>query len=354
MSKKILHIAPQNFAGMPLDFVRMHRAAGDISNLVTIYKNTLNFDEDITLGFELPKGKGAKLWRDAKISKSGKPELKYVKPKNVLEKIYFDLRDLKNKNKIESLIKDKGLYGFDIYHFDGGMDFFRDLRFAKELKRRGKKIVCCYFGSDLRTRGIFRELDEMSDLNLTVEFDHLEMHDKINYLYFPFDVFGYEIKKRNNKKLKIIHSPTNRLFKGTDKIIKVINEIESERQIEFVLLENMDRDKVLEIKSECDLAIDQVGGELGGTGYGKNSLESLSMGIPTFTEFSADYLYFIKDNPFIHSTIDTLKENMIQLIDNEILRNEVSLKGRIWAEKYHSFRSVNERLTEYYKSSELI
>ncbi|MEZ4691086.1 MAG: hypothetical protein R3A12_13365 [Ignavibacteria bacterium] len=194
----------------------------------------------------------------------------------------------------------------------------------------------------------------MSDLNLTVEFDHLEMHDKINYLYFPFDVFGYEIKKRNNKKLKIIHSPTNRLFKGTDKIIKVINEIESERQIEFVLLENMDRDKVLEIKSECDLAIDQVGGELGGTGYGKNSLESLSMGIPTFTEFSADYLYFIKDNPFIHSTIDTLKENMIQLIDNEILRNEVSLKGRIWAEKYHSFRSVNERLTEYYKSSELI
>ncbi|MEZ4691087.1 MAG: hypothetical protein R3A12_13370 [Ignavibacteria bacterium] len=72
-----------------------------------------------------------------------------------MEKIYFDLRDLKNKNKIESLIKDKGLYGFDIYHFDGGMDFFRDLRFAKELKRRGKKIVCCYFGSDLRTRGDF-------------------------------------------------------------------------------------------------------------------------------------------------------------------------------------------------------
>ena len=120
------------------------------------------------------------------------------------------------------------------------MDFFRDLRFAKELKKRGKKIVCCYFGSDLRTRGIFKELDEMSDLNLTVEFDHLEMHDNINYYLFPFDDKEYEIKKKNNKKIKIIHSPTNRIFKGTDKIINVINEIEKERQIEFILLENMD------------------------------------------------------------------------------------------------------------------
>lgn len=354
MSKNILHIAPQNFAGMPLDFVKMHRAAGDRSNLVTMFKNTLNFEEDISLGIELPSGTGAKKWRDAKISKSEVPGLKFIKAKNIFEKIYFDLRDIKNKSKIETLIKDKNLYDFDIYHFDGGMDLFRDLRFAKELKKRGKKIVCCYFGSDLRTRGIFRELDEMSDLNLTVEFDHLAIHSNINYLFFPFDVSKYEIRKKNNDKIKIIHSPTNRLFKGTDKIISVISEIEKERQIEFILLENIDREKVLEIKSGCDLAIDQVGGELGGSGYGKNSLENLSMGIPTFTEFSEDYLFFVKENPFVHSTIDTLKENMIRMIDNEILRNEVSLKGRLWAEKYHSFRSVNEKLLEYYKSNSVI
>lgn len=354
MSKNILHIAPQNFAGMPLDFVKMHRAAGDRSSLVTIYKNTLNFEEDISLGLELPSGKGAKKWRDSKITKSGKPELKFVAPKNIFEKTYFVMRDLKNKSKLESLIKDKDLFNFDICHFDGGMDLFRDLRFAKELKRRKKKIVCCYFGSDLRTRGIFRELDEISDLNLTVEFDHLAIHGNIKYLFFPFDVNSYEIKKKNNKKIKIIHSPTNRLFKGTDKILKVINEIGKERRIEFLLLENMDREKVLEIKSGCDLAIDQVGGELGGSGYGKNSLENLSMGIPTFTEFTKEYLQFIRENPFIHSTIDTLRENMIRLIDNEILRNEISLRGRLWAEKYHSFNSVYAKLQEYYKSSSVI
>ncbi len=112
--------------------------------------------------------------------------------------------------------------------------------------------------------------------------------------------------------------------------------------------------KVLEIKSQCDLAIDQVGGELGGSGYGKNSIENLSMGVPTFTEFTEEYLGFIKDNPFIHSTVDTLKDNLIRLIDNESLRNEFAVKGRKWVEQYHSYKSVNAMLQDYYKNNNIL
>jgi glycosyltransferase involved in cell wall biosynthesis len=337
---------------MPLDFVKMHKSKGDESRLITLYKNTVNFEEDICLDFKLPAGKGAKIWRDSKVS-SGSPKLKFNQPKNLAEKIFFQLRDEVNKPVINNIINEFDLFSYDIYHFDGGMDFFRDLRFSRELKKRGKKIVCCYYGSDLRTRGIFKELDEMSDLNLTVEYDHLSLHKNINYIFFPFDISGYDIKKKNNKKIKIIHSPTNRKFKGTDKILNVINELDKQRQIDFILIENMDRTKVLEIKSGCDLAIDQVGGEMGGTGYGKNSIENLSMGVPTFTEFTEDYLGFIKENPFIHSTIKTLEENIIRLIDNEILRNEISISGRIWVEKYHSFDPVNKMLQEYYKKNSI-
>jgi hypothetical protein len=339
---------------MPLDFVKMHREFGAESRLITLFKNTIHFEEDICLNFNLPSGKKAKLWRDSKIEKTFAPKMKYIRPKNLLEKIFFELRDERNKTKINRAIKDYDLFNYDIYHFDGGMDFFRDLRFAKELKKKGKKIVCCYYGSDLRTRGIFKELDEMSDLNLTVEFDHLLLHKSINYIFFPFDDKDYEIKKKNNKKIKIIHSPTNRKFKGTDKILNVINEIDKERQIEFILIENMDRDKVIEIKGGCDLAIDQIGGEMGGSGYGKNSIENLSMGVPTFTEFSEEYLMFIKENPFIHSTVETLKSNLIKMIDNEILRNEFAIKGRLWVEKYHSYDSVNTMLQVYYKKYNIL
>ncbi|MEP7146227.1 MAG: hypothetical protein ABI792_04370, partial [bacterium] len=143
MPLKILHIAPQNFAGMPYDFVRMDKSTGADSRLITLFKNTINFEEDICFNFRLPGGKAAKRWRDSKITKTSLPELKYNQPDNIIEKIYFSLRDERNKNKINSAIKKYDLYDYDIYHFDGGMDFFRDLRFAKELKKRQKKIVTC-------------------------------------------------------------------------------------------------------------------------------------------------------------------------------------------------------------------
>lgn len=346
---KILHIAPQNFAGMPMDFVNMHREFGIESRLITIYKNTLDFEEDISMNLPIRTGKLAKKWRDSKIE-----ELRYYKPKNFLEAAYFKFRDFKNKNNINYYIENYNLYDYDIYHFDGGMDLFRDLRFAKELKKRGKKIICCYFGSDLRTRGIFKELDDMSELNLTVEYDHLALYKDLHYLFFPFDIKSYPYLFKFSPKIKIIHSPTNRIFKGTNKILKVIEELKKERDFEFILAENMDREKVIRLKRECNLAIDQVGGELGGTGYGKNSIENLSMGLPTITEFAGDYLKFIPENPFITCDINTLKDSLINLIDNPELLKTYSENGRKWVEKYHSFEAVHSKLMDSYKSKNII
>lgn len=336
---------------MPLDFVRMHSQAGYESHLITLYKNTLDFEEDICINLDLPVNRISKKWRDSKVSVSdfdSTGKIKYYKPKNVFESIFFKLRDYKNSRLVKQYIESYNLYDYDIYHFDGGMDLYRDTRFAKELKKRKKKIVCCYFGSDLRTRGIFRELDEISDLNLTIEFDHLKLHPDINYIFFPFNVSDFNINKPNNKTLKIIHSPTNRLFKGTEKIIRVIEEVKKSRDIEFILAEKMSRKELLKLKSGCDIAIDQIGGVSGGTGYGKNSIENLSMGLPTITEFTKEYLDFIPENPFIHCTEDTLRETIIKITDNRKVLDDYSDKGREWAEKYHSFESVNRALTELY------
>ncbi len=331
---------------MPFDFMKMQSEAGYKSRLVTLFQNSLNFEEDLTLEFKLPVNKAAKIWRDSKMS-----GLKYYKPKNVLESTYFKLRDLKNSSKIFNFIEENNLYDYDVYHFDGGMDFFRDLRFAKVLKSMGKKIVCCYFGSDLRSRGVFKKLDEMSDLNLTVEFDHLQLHKNINYLFFPFDVKKVEYKFMQSDKLRIIHSPTNRLYKGTDKILKVIDDLKKSHDFEFILAENVPREKLLEMKRECNLSIDQVGGELGGSGYGRNSIENLAMGLPTITEFFGEYLDFLPENPFITCDINNLKDTIIRFIKSADLIKKYSENGRNWVEKYHSYESVNKKVEELYSEN---
>ena len=65
---KILHLAPQNYAGVPYSFFDMHNACGDYSRLVTFHKNPLNFPEDICLELPLPTFNFAKAWRRKKVA----------------------------------------------------------------------------------------------------------------------------------------------------------------------------------------------------------------------------------------------------------------------------------------------
>ena len=45
---KILHIAPENFAGVPLTIVKAERELGHYSRLITFYKSS-GFEQDINL-----------------------------------------------------------------------------------------------------------------------------------------------------------------------------------------------------------------------------------------------------------------------------------------------------------------
>ena len=353
---KILHIAPLNFAGVPYDFYKMHNACGDKSRIVTLHKNERIFPEDICLNLPLPNQTLAKLLRKQKVESleiSGRTTAHFFESKNIFEKTYYKLYDFLIQPKIENAINEYSLNDFDIIHYDGGLDFYRDSKQALKWKKQGKKIVCCYYGSDLRIRGLIKELDEISDLNLTSEFDHLSLKKDLKYLFYPYDVSELPKKKeKTSSVIKIVHSPTNRKYKGTELIISVIDKIRKERNIEFLLMENVERQKLLEIKSECDISIDQVGGTMGGTGYGKAGLETLAMGIPTITNMTKDYADWLPENPFVvANNFDELYKSLVELIDNESYRIENGEKGIDWVKKYHSIESVNEELKRLYKTS---
>lgn len=356
---KILHIAPLNFAGVPYDFYKMHNSVGDHSRIVTLHKNERIFPEDICLNLPLPNQSLAKKLRRKKVNdleKTDRSIVHYFQTKNIFDQTYYFLYDLFAQPKIEKAITDYGLNDFDIIHYDAGLDFFRNSKQALKWKKQGKKIVCCYYGSDLRIRGLIKEMDEISDLNLTSEFDHLSLKKDLHYLFYPYDVSELPVKKgRKNDRIKIVHSPTNRKYKGTDLIISVIEKVKKERDIEFLLLENIPRQNLLKIKSECDICIDQVGGTMGGTGYGKAGLETLAMSIPTITNMTKDYADWLPENPFVvANNFDELFGVLIKLIDNENLRNDLGQKGIEWVNKYHSFESVDKELKRLYKISGII
>jgi glycosyltransferase involved in cell wall biosynthesis len=359
---KILHVAPLNVAGVPFSMMDMQRRSGSEARLVTLHQSDFAFPEDICLNIPLPRNPLARWWRASKqyqlssdSHESDKPEshLPTHGPKNVFERAYFTFDDRRREPIVRRAIEKYHLDEFDIIHYDGGVDFFRDSRLARRWKKEGKKIVCHYMGSDLRVRGIDPTMDGLSDLNLTNESDHLLRHSNIHYIYLPFDAAALALRTQENKRLRIIHSPTNRAMKGTDFIIPVMEAIRKVRDVEFVLVENKPHQEVIHIKESCDLAIEQVG-NLGGTGYGRNSLETLAMGIPTITEMTPDYVAWLPQNPFVLATRETLYASVLQLLDNAELRRELKERGRQWVLKYHSYSAVHQQLMGLYREHNII
>ena len=340
---KILHISPEHYTGTLMTFVKTHRELGNESRLVTMYPNWCGYEEDIILDLPFVGNKwyirGLKRFLSRENPIPSK-ELREWNPRS-LERTFFKVRDAVWTRKIMRAIEDFKLYDFDFYHFHAGVDLFRDGRFAKQLKAEGKKIVCHYHGTDLRNRGVIKVMDELSDLNLTCEFDHLRLHPNIRYLFLPFEISTYSVREHENTILKVCHAPTSRFFKGSDVIIDVCRELERRGRIEFVLIEGKSHDEAIRLKYTCDIAIDQIA-NLGGLGYGVNSLETLAMGIPTCTNLTPEYEAFIPDHPFINVDSTNLREKLEYLISHPEYREQKGIEGRSWVEQVHEAKKLFE------------
>ena len=152
---KILHIAPENTARVPYNVMKMQNQFGFHSRLLTFYKVSFDFPEDVCLDLKLPRGWLAMKWRTFKHSMLHEKikeqdinkwtHMPYFAPKNSLEKFYMSLREGTNKSKFLKALEEMDAESFNIIHFDGGIDFFNDSHLAKKWKKDGKKIINCYF-----------------------------------------------------------------------------------------------------------------------------------------------------------------------------------------------------------------
>ena len=353
---RILHLCDQNWVGTASTFVKYHNKLGNYSRMVTLARCRTGFEEDICLNLPTMKGSGLDmaLKRVVALAHRNAPKSEEVggvrqwRPRSGVEALLFRLRDTLAAPRIYAAIERHDLLSFDIYHLESGVEFFRDARIAKKLKAMGKRIVCYYLGTDLRDRGVIPEVDRLSDLNITTEFDHLKLRPGLRFSFLPFEVETFQPRREENQRLRICHAPRNRLFKGTTRIIEVVREMERKHRVELVLIEGRPHSEALAIKQTCDIAIDQIG-DIGGTGYGVNSLETLSMGIPTLTSFTPEYEAFLPDHPFIVVNSESLPARLEQVILDRDLRQRKGQEGRRFVEQYHSAEKVVKSIYAIYR-----
>ena len=353
---KILYISPINTVGTLDLWKKFHESKGNQCDYITMFKSPLDVKNGICLDLPFIAHSQSSVNARRKYYKMTRgnmgeyePKEGYPpawKPNSLLESLYFKSRDWMWSFKIEPAIKKLNLESYDIYHFEWGLDMYRDARFIKRLG--DKKIICTYHGQDLRTRGIIPEVDKASNLNLTSELDLLSKHPNINYLFLPIDVSKHKSNTQVNDTIRICHSPTNRYYKGSDKIIETCNQIASENNnVEFILIENKSQEETIKIKSTCDILIDQIYNR-GGWGYGMSSVEAMAMGLCCATELNKEYENFIPNHPFININGNNIYEQLSHIVSNANLLEQMKQKSRNWVELTHDINKVGEALYSYY------
>lgn len=190
------------------------------------------------------------------------------------------------------------------------------------------------------------------------------MGDMIEYVnnsrndlfYWPIDLNAEGGKKYEpcypqidpSKPLKIIHASNHRMFKGTNFLIKVVEELKSEgSNIELILVEGIPNNEAIKIYKSADIIFDQC--LIGFHGY--FAIESMALGKPVmcFIRKPKKYLLHPEECPIINVHINTLKNELRRFEKERTLLREIGIKSRRYVEKYYSLEAFSARLRKIYK-----
>jgi len=339
-------LAPMNIANMPLQIVRGLRAKGHIANQVHYHG-----------------GKG--------------------------HAFKFDLDDAPNikelGGRISTHIKTLRKYieaDYDIYHFWNKTLFFEP--YYKSLtgfdvpliKARNKRIVHRFTGFDLRLPSLDLKANPFSPFKYGYKhlFDEKLQRSYIDFLAEYVDSFvvqdpemlqfapkGTVILPRalnlndwqmigidNNACPLVVHAPSNPEVKGTKFVLKAVEELFSEGlQFEFKLVERMSHAEATMWYKKSDIIIDQL--LIGATGV--LTLEALALGKPCIVNLRQDLFedfYKTSSLPIANANPDNIKSVLRNLIKDQHMRDDLSIRGRALVEQFHDVSKVIDQYEDLY------
>ena len=290
---------------------------------------------------------------------------------------------LQGVNRIEAqlaTLKECLEYDYDIYHF-----WFRTLVYGglyaphigldlPLIKARGKKIIFRFTGSDLRDEATDRAANPYSAFHYGFEsnIDERQRSDYIDYLRAYVDLFivqdpemrqflpEAEVVPRaigldqwtyvgpcSTDEPLVVHAPTNKVIKGTDFVLKAVEELRAEGlRFRFQLVEGMAQPEAQRCYAESDIVIDQL--HVGA--YGLLALETMALGKAVMVYIRDDLFRPVYGElPVMNANPDTVKDRLRQLILDAGLRQRLGDAARAFVEREHDPKAVAEQLHGVYQ-----
>jgi glycosyltransferase involved in cell wall biosynthesis len=279
--------------------------------------------------------------------------------------------DIRSGNKLSKELALKLMNEYNVFHFHFGTSLtmdYSDLPFLRDLD---KKTFMQHWGSDVRLFSIASKYNPYVKVKVTNEKDILnrieflgksidncivsdyELYEYVKNFYKniyvvkqAIDLEQYTIKeKEKNKELCIVHAPTSPEIKGTDSVLKVIEELQNKYTFNFKLVQGMSHSQARKIYEEADIIIDQL--RIGS--YGLLAIEAMAMGKTVIT-FISDAMKdkYPKELPIVSANPDNLKDKLEYLITNKDMLPQIGESSRTFVELYHDSKVISKSLLSLY------
>lgn len=170
-----------------------------------------------------------------------------------------------------------------------------------------------------------------------------------NFFHIDTDLWKtreeYSQADGRNGAVSIVHTPNHRGFKGTEFLVKAVEDLRREEGllIDLRLLEGVPNAEVRRVVGESDILAEQFIA----TAYAMSGMEGMAGGLPVMANLHDEYytrIYrrysFLNECPILSTTPETLKENLRLLVTRPALRAALGRAGRQYVEKYHSFEAA--------------
>ena len=355
---KILHL-PYSTGGNSWGLACGERAIGLDSKVLTIDKNWLNYPTDICLNIDVKE--------------------RYKLPYNII-KLFNAFLKVRNK--------------YDVFHFNSGASLIDFSRYKMPLFElpyypKDKKIIFTYNGCDIRQKyptmkrvtfaachekecysGVCNsgKIDEIrrQKIKIVEKYAHHIFALNPDLLYFlpekatflPYTVARWEEIERVDKPIdnviNIVHSPTNRVTKGSKFIIDAVTELQKKyTNINLIMVEKMPHNEALEVYRNAHIIIDQV---LIGW-YGGFAVEAMKMGKPVGVFIREEDLKFLPDgmakdlkDAVINMNPFTIKETLELYLQNPSLLKQKSEASLAYVNKWHDPKYIAGITKSVYES----
>lgn len=255
---------------------------------------------------------------------------------------------------------------YDVFIFNTRTTMLAKKGDIKILKMLGKKTAMIYVGCDIRDKNYYLNSSEKYtvckncsqsyqdkircimdekihetviiqrniDASFSHPFDATILEQQYHYLYLFLELDKYIPEYSINKKIRIVHIPSDDGIKGTKYVLQAIEKLKKENvEFEFELIRNKPHNEVIESIRKADILIDQM---VAGW-YGLISIESMALGKTTVCYLRNELFNYIPDIPIINLNPDNLAGGLKKLIDEKEKLSDYGKEGRKFAEKYHDY-----------------